>query len=72
MNGLTFKVTDSRKVDQLTEGGHMATVHRVWLQTDRGATGSFDVANEDWTTEKLPALFAKFAEELDLAFMIAG
>ncbi len=70
MNGITFKVTDTRQVDTLTQAGNTVTVFRVWIQTDRGATGTLDVAKEDWTTEKLPTLLATKAQELDLAFMM--
>jgi hypothetical protein len=70
MNGLTFKVTDSRQVDTLTPAGNTVTVYRVNITTSHGATGTLDVDKADWTPEKLPALLAAKADDLDLAFAL--
>jgi len=38
------------------------------LRTLWGATGTIDVAVEDWTPETLPAILEAKAETLDLAY----
>jgi hypothetical protein len=68
MNGLGFKVTDTREISTISQAGNTTVVYRVWLVTDRGATGTLDVAKSDWNTESLPMLLATKAAELDLAF----
>jgi hypothetical protein len=42
----------------------------VWLVTDRGATGTVDVNKSDWSAEKLAAILASRAAELDLAYTV--
>ena len=68
MNGLGFKVTDTREISTMSQAGNTTVVYRVWLITDRGATGTLDVPKSDWNTESLPMLLATKAAELDLAF----
>jgi len=68
MNGLGFKVTDTREISTMSQAGNTTVVYRVWLVTDRGATGTLDVSKSDWNTESLPMLLATKAAELDLAF----
>jgi len=68
MNGLGFKVTDTREISTMSQAGNTTVVYRVWLVTDRGATGTLDVPKTDWNTENLPMLLATKAAELDLAF----
>lgn len=70
MNGKTYHVTDTRQIDQLTQAGNTVTVYRVWLVTDRGATGTADVSKADWNAEKLKAILAARAAELDLAYTL--
>jgi hypothetical protein len=55
----------------MTPAGNTATVYRVWIATDLGATGTLDIPKDQWTMDALPALLAARAQELDLAFMIA-
>jgi hypothetical protein len=70
MNGKTYHITDTRQVDSLTQAGNTVTVYRVWLVTDRGATGTVDVNKSDWSAEKLAAILASRAAELDLAYTV--
>lgn len=72
MSELGFRVTDTRQIDTLTPAGTTTTIYRVWLVTDRGATGSLDVSMADWKTETLAPILAKKAQELDLAFAMMG
>jgi hypothetical protein len=67
----SYHITDTRQVDTLTQAGNTVTVYRVWLVTDRGATGLVDVAKADWTPDKLAPILDARAEELDLAFSLA-
>jgi hypothetical protein len=70
MSDKTYKVTDTRELQTLTQAGNSVTVYRVWLVTDRGATGTVDVAKKDWTDAKLRPILDARAEELDLAFSV--
>jgi hypothetical protein len=45
---------------------------RVWLRTERGATGSVDVEKADWSAEKLREILGAKAANLDLAFTLTG
>jgi hypothetical protein len=72
VSNLTFKVTDTRQINTLTQAGSTVTVYRVWITTNRGATGTLDVPQEQWTTEALPKLLAEKAQELDLAMMMTS
>lgn len=66
MNG--YKVTDSREISGMTQAGGEHNFTRVWIQTDKGATGHVDVEPEDWNTEVLKEILTAKAERLDLAF----
>jgi hypothetical protein len=66
-----YTITDSREMDTLTAAGGTVKTTRVWITTDRGATGTVDVAKKDWTKEKLESILAAKAAELDLAFVIS-
>jgi len=68
---MAYKITDSREVRSMTAAGTPVLKYRVWLVTDRGATGTVDVEQRDWNTEKLPDILEKRAAELDLAFVVA-
>jgi len=65
-----YKVLETRQIQKLSPTGATQSVYRVWIETERGATGSIDVAQADWTAEKLKATLDKFATELDLAFSL--
>lgn len=67
-----YTVTDTKEVQTITPGGGRKKMFRVWLRTERGATGSIDVETADWTTETLPAILTKKALDLDLAFTLIG
>jgi hypothetical protein len=70
MNGKGYEITDTRKIDQLTQGSNIVVKYRVFIVTDRGSTGSIDVSAPDWTVEKLRAILAEFAAQLDLAYTV--
>jgi hypothetical protein len=72
MNGLGFKVTDTREISTMSQAGNTTVVYRVWLVTDRGATGTLDVPKPDWNVDNLPKLLAEKAQELDLAFAMTA
>ena len=63
-----YEVTDTREITEMTPAGGRRTLYRVWLRTLWGATGTIDVAVEDWTPETLPAILEAKAETLDLAY----
>lgn len=67
-----YTITDTKEVQTITPGGGRKTVYRVWLRTERLATGSVDVELADWTAEKLPAILSAKAAILDLAFVLNG
>lgn len=71
MNGKTYSITDTRQIDSLTQAGNTVTLYRVWLVTDRGATGTVDVPKSSWTPDKLGEILQARADELDLAFTVA-
>lgn len=66
-----FKVTDTRESQTITQAGTPVTKYRVWIVTDKGATGMIEVSPDDWSEEKLLPILIKKAEDLDLAFTIA-
>ena len=70
MNGKSYAITDTREIQTLTQAGNTVIVYRVWLVTDRGATGTVDVAKKDWDAKKLPTILDARAAELDLAFAV--
>jgi len=69
---MSYKVTDTRQVDQMTQAGSVVKQYRVWLVTGRGAAGQVDVPVYNWNPEDLPAILEAKAAELDLAFTVAG
>jgi hypothetical protein len=71
MNNKAYKITDTREISQLTPAGKTVTIYRVWLVTDRGATGTVDVPTKDWKADKLNSILDARAAELDLAFVLA-
>ena len=68
----SYEVRDTREISEMTPAGSRRTLYRVWIQTARGATGTVDVAADDWTSEKLPTILEAKAETLDLAYSVAG
>lgn len=66
MNG--YKVTDSREISSMTQAGGEHNFTRVWIQTDKGATGHVDVEPEDWNPDALKKILMEKAASLDLAF----
>ena len=70
MNG--YKVTDTQEISQMTRAGSEVKVNRVWLVTDHGSSGYVDVPLDKWNKDDLPGILQAKADELDLAFVIAG
>lgn len=65
-----YIVTDTKEVQTITPAGSRKKMFRVWLKTERGATGSVDVEMADWTAEKLRPILEAKAANLDLAFVL--
>ena len=63
-----YKVIESRQISKLGPTGSTVSEYRVWIQTERGSTGSIDVSAADWKAEKLKTILTDFATDLDLAF----
>lgn len=70
MNEKTYRVTASREIQMLDNAGNTVTLNRVWITTDRGATGSVDVEKKNWEKARLEKILANKATELDLAFTL--
>ena len=49
-----FKVTDTQRITTMTPAGNQAQYYRVWLTTDRGASGQVDVPVDLWNDADLP------------------
>ena len=67
----TFKVTDTKEISTMTQAGTTQIVYRIWIVTERGATGTLDVSQADWTPEKVAQLLLDKVQSLDLAFMLS-
>ena len=67
-----YKVLETRQIQTLSPTGATQQVYRVWIQTARGSSGNIDVAQADWTAERLKAILDQFATDLDLAFTLTG
>lgn len=65
-----YTVTDSKETSVITPAGNRTKMYRVWIKTERGATGFVDVEPADWTADKLPAILGAKAADLDLAFTL--
>jgi len=68
---MSYKVTDTRQVDQMTQAGSVVKTYRVWLVTSKGAAGQVDVPLDKWNPEDLPGILEAKAVELDLAFTVS-
>jgi len=67
-----YKVTDTREMSRMTQAGSVVQTYRVWLVTDKGSSGTVDVDLDKWNKDDLPGILEAKAEELDLAFAVAG
>lgn len=67
-----YKVTDTQKITTMTNAGSIVSYYRVWLVTDRGATGQVDVSPDDWNDKALPPILKAESDKLDLAFTLKG
>lgn len=67
-----YKVLESRQIQKLGPTGTSVSVYRVWIQTERGSTGSIDVDAADWTADKLKPILEGLATDLDLAFTLTS
>jgi len=66
-----YKVTDTQRMTAMTPAGGTLQTYRVWLVTDRGATGQVDVPLDQWNAEDLPEVLAEQAALLDLAYTVS-
>ena len=69
---MSYKVSDTREISTMTPGGTRRVLYRVWLVTERGASGTVDVPAADWEAGRLREVLNAKAQELDLAFEIAS
>ena len=67
-----YTVTGTTQREKLGQDNRIQQVYIVYLETDLGVTGDVEVAKADWTEEKLPGILEKAANDLDLAFRLAG
>jgi len=67
-----YKVTDTQRITMMTPAGGTVQSYRVWLVTDRGATGQVDVPLDQWNEKDLPGVLGEQAALLDLAFNVKG
>jgi len=67
-----YKVTDTQRITAMTPAGGTVTSYRVWLVTDRGATGQVDVPLDQWNEKDLPDILKAEAAKLDLAYTVSG
>lgn len=68
-----YEVNSSKQVPYLAPGADgPSTRYRVYITTNKGASGWVDVRPEDWTTERLQEILSDKADELDLPFGLAG
>lgn len=65
-----YTVTDTREVSTLTQAGTERKSYRVWLQTERGSSGSVDIPADKWTPESVKEILQAKATDLDLAFAL--
>ena len=56
-----YKVIESRQIQKLGPTGASVSEYRVWIQTERGSTGSVDVSVTDWKADKLREILLTFA-----------
>ena len=69
---MPYRVTDSQKIQSITPAGNPYSFYRVWVVTDRGASGYIDIPSEQWKKEELHQVLQEFADELDLAFFVSA
>jgi len=67
-----YKTTDTQQIKSMTQAGGTVTSYRVFVVTDRGATGQVDVPLDKWNAKDLKQILDEFAETLDLAFTLTG
>ena len=67
-----YTVTGTTQREKLGQDGKIRQVYIVYLETDLGVTGEVEVNKADWTEEKLSGILEKAANDLDLAFRLAG
>lgn len=65
---MPYEVTDTREVSAMSPAGNRKVSYRVWITTDKGASGSVDVPADEWEAGALRAILDEKAEQLDLAF----
>lgn len=65
-----FKVDASRRQERMRADGGTVQEYVVWLQTDRGATGTVKVPASVWEGDDLMAYLQTEADKLDKAFKV--
>jgi len=65
-----YTVLDTREITSMTPAGSVRKAYRVWIQTDRGASGTVDVSSEEWKADTLKKILSAKATELDMAFTL--
>jgi len=70
MAEIKYVVLDTREISSMTPAGSVRKAYRVWIQTSNGATGTVDVAADNWKADRLAVLLSAKADELDLAFTL--
>lgn len=65
-----FRVVDTVERTFLTPAGRREKRYIVHIETAKGATGTVEIPASDWTEDKVPALVATKAAELDMAFAL--
>jgi len=69
---MPYQVTDTQEFSTITRGGRETKTYRVWIVTDKGASGYVDVSERNWKPDKLKKVLEEKAKSLDMAFDVAG
>jgi hypothetical protein len=56
--------------DRMDKRGRSSKVFRVEIETENGTVGTVDVAEKDYTEDRLPALLSDAAERFDLPYTL--
>lgn len=69
---MAFKVVASQKQDRLGPTGGRRVIYVVWLETERGSTGSIEIDSDDFHSDRLKILLEAEAADLDRPFTVSG
>lgn len=67
-----FKIRASQKQDRLGPTGGRQVVYVVWIETERGSTGSIEIDADDFHSDRLKTLLEAEAIDLDRPFLVSG